>query len=405
MNNRFFTYISRMKNLLTILAMGTLLSSCGKSEGNNNNTVLPVLSSQPVTLPEGNSGTTSFEFLFTLNKASTKEVSVRLTSLDGWAKSGLDYKKVEQILVFAPGETSKKLVVEVVGDDAKEGADDFSILLSEPKECSLLQSGYKGTIQNDDTKVVFSNDGFTTPTTYPGYTLAWADEFSGTAVDAASWTFENGDGCPGVCGWGNNELQWYTQGDNASVVDGKLIIEARPETRGTKNYTSTRMITKNKKTFKFGRIDIRAKLPYGKGIWPALWMLPQEDKFGGWPRSGEIDIMELLGQEPTKLYATVHYGPGPGSTNISRSTIAPAPLSDAFHVYSMIWEADRMRFLLDDVVFAEVKKADLGGNNYPFNEQFFFIFNMAVGGNWPGSPDATTYFPQFLIVDYVRVFQ
>ena len=185
----------------------------------------------------------------------------------------------------------------------------------------------------------------------------------------------------------------------------KLIIEAREESLGGKNYTSSRITTKSKKTFKYGRIDIRARVPLGQGIWPALWMMPQDNVYGTWPKSGEIDIMELLGHEPTKLYATVHYGPGPGSTNISRNTVSPAALSNEFHVYSLIWEQDKMQFLLDNVVFSTVNKADLGGNNYPFNENFFFIFNLAVGGNWPGSPNATTYFPQWLAIDYVRIFQ
>jgi len=134
-------------------------------------------------------------------------------------------------------------------------------------------------------------------------------------------------------------------------------------------------------------------------------MMPQENKYGGWPSSGEIDIMELLGHEPNKLYSTVHFGPGPGSTNISRNTVATAALSNEFHVYSVIWEQDKMQFLLDNVVFSTVLKNDLGVNNYPFNESFFFIFNLAVGGNWPGSPNVNTYFPQWLAVDYVRVFQ
>ncbi len=178
-------------------------------------------------------------------------------------------------------------------------------------------------ITNDDTKVVTGDAGFSTPGTYPGLNLVWADEFNAAAINQADWNFETGDGCPN-CGWGNNELEYYTNGDNLSLQSGKLIIEAREESIGSKNYTSSRITTKNKKFFKFGRIDIRAKVPEGQGIWPALWMMPQENKYGGWPSSGEIDIMELLGHEPNKLYSTVHYGPGPGSRNISKSVISPA---------------------------------------------------------------------------------
>lgn len=389
---------------IAITCCALALFACSKNSSTPT-PVTPVLGSTSVIQAEGNGGTANMEFTFTLSVASSSPVSVRVVSNDGFAISGEDYKKVDQVLTFAPGETSKKLNVEIVADDAREGDDDFLLALSEPVNCTIGLATYRGTIQNDDTKVVFSKTGTSSPNTYPGLSLVWADEFNGTAVNTADWNYEVGDGCPGVCGWGNNELEWYTAGDNASVQDGSLIIEARKETRGTKNYTSSRMTTKTKRPIKFGRIDIRAKLPKGRGIWPALWMMPQDDKFGGWPRSGEIDIMEFLGHETNKVYATVHYGPGPGSTNISRSTIGATPFSDAFHVYSLIWETDRLRFLVDDVQFSEIKKADLGANTYPFNESFFFIFNVAVGGNWPGNPDATTYFPQWLIVDYVRVFQ
>ena len=135
-------------------------------------------------------------------------------------------------------------------------------------------------------------------TTYPGYNLAWSDEFNGAALNQADWNYEVGDGCPNVCGWGNNELEWYTAGDNLYMQDGKMIIEARAESKGGKNYTSTRITTQNKKTFTFGRIDIRAKVPKGKGVWPALWMLGSNITTVSWPKCGEMDIMELLGQEP-----------------------------------------------------------------------------------------------------------
>jgi beta-glucanase (GH16 family) len=393
-----------MKLIAFVFSLVVLFSSCSKSSGTPD-PGNPVLRSAAVTELEGTGASSFIEFTFTLSVASSKTVSARVSTKDGLAKEVEDYKKLDQVLSFAPGETTKKIKVEVVADDYREGTDNFVIALNDPVNCTLDRTTYSGTILDDDTKVVFSNAGPTSPENYPGMTLFWADEFNGTAVNVANWNYETGDGCPGVCGWGNNELEWYTGGDNVSVQSGALVIEARQETRSGKNYTSSRMTTKNKKPIKFGRIDIRAKLPIGKGIWPALWMMPQEDKYGTWPKSGEIDIMEYLGHEPNKMYSTVHYGPGPGSTNISRSVVGTAPFSDAFHVYSFIWEVDRMRFFVDDVQISEVKKADLGGNIYPFNESFFLIFNMAVGGNWPGSPDASTYFPQWLIVDYVRVFQ
>jgi beta-glucanase (GH16 family) len=400
---KHLTYFDFMKSTACFILILLAFLQCSKSE-NKPAAVTPVLSSSLVSQAEGNGGTSVFEFVFRLSSSPVSMVTVTVKSEDGFAKAVLDYTAVDQQLVFQPGETEKRIAVQVIADDIREGKDDFYLALTNPVGCTLGSSRYKGEIINDDTKVNVGDAGFSSPNTYPGMTLVWADEFSAATLNTSDWNFETGDGCPN-CGWGNNELEYYTNGDNVSLQSGKLIIEAREESLGGKNYTSSRITTKSKKTFKYGRIDIRARVPLGQGIWPALWMMPQDNVYGTWPKSGEIDIMELLGHEPTKVYSTVHYGPGPGSTNISRNTVSPTALSNEFHVYSLIWEQDKMQFLLDNVVFSTVNKADLGGNNYPFNENFFFIFNLAVGGNWPGSPNTTTYFPQWLAVDYVRVFQ
>ena len=151
---------------------------------------------------------------------------------------------------------------------------------------------------------------------------------------------------------------------------------------------------------------MRAILPKGKGIWPAFWLLPQHNLYGGWPKSGEIDLMEMVGHEPNKSHGTIHYGPGPGSTQITRSYTLPSGIfNDEFHVFSLEWSLDQIKWYIDGNLFSTVNRADLGAMNYPFNEEFFFIINLAVGGNWPGNPDANTDFPQFLIVDYVRWYQ
>jgi beta-glucanase (GH16 family) len=160
-----------------------------------------------------------------------------------------------------------------------------------------------------------------------------------------------------------------------------------------------------KKSFKFGRIDIRAKLPKGQGIWPALWMLGDNFPTAGWPTCGEIDMMEFLGHDLTKVYSTIHFKSGNNPRNISKSFINSTPLPDEFHVYSLVWETDKMRMLIDDKLIGEFLASELGGAANPFNDKFFFLFNVAVGGNWPGSPNTTTYFPQWMFIDYVRVFQ
>ena len=190
------------------------------------------------------------------------------------------------------------------------------------------------------------------------------------------------------------------------MSEGNLIIEARQEAYSGFQYTSARMITKNKKTFQYGRMDIRAKLPSTKGIWPALWMLGNNIDQVSWPACGEIDILELLGQEPNKMYGTLHWGADFANHQyLTQSYILPTGSFDQqFHVYSMEWEENSIKLYVDDLQIFSATKTNVTGP-YPFNNPFFFIFNIAVGGNWPGAPDATTVFPQRMFVDYIRVFQ
>ncbi len=233
--------------------------------------------------------------------------------------------------------------------------------------------------------------------------LVWADEFNGTTLNAENWNHDVGDGCPN-CGWGNNELQYYTAGDNLYFQSGKMILEARKENKNGKSYTSTRLTSMNKRSFKFGRIDFRAKIPSGQGIWPAFWMLGDNFPTAGWPACGEIDILEVLGQQPSKIYSTIHFKSGNTSARVEKSLVTATSLADEFHVYSLVWEKDKIKTMVDDKTIAEFDPSQVSAA-YPFNEKFFFIMNIAVGGNWPGSPNATTYFPQFMMVDYIRVFQ
>ena len=232
----------------------------------------------------------------------------------------------------------------------------------------------------------------------------WSDEFSTDGLpDAAKWGYDIGGN-----GWGNNELQYYTDGLNAYITGGILKITARKESFSGKDYTSARMITKNKGDWLYGRFEIRAKLPKGRGTWPALWTLPTDWAYGNWPNSGEIDIMELIGTYPNRVHGTLHWKPVNG-TNVNKGGYYELPTGDfsqKFHVFSIIWTQDMIKWYVDDIHFLTLSKAaDFGTANYPFNAPEFFIFNVAVGGNWPGPPDANTTFPQRMFVDYVRVFQ
>ena len=240
----------------------------------------------------------------------------------------------------------------------------------------------------------------------PGWSLLWADEFSqtnGSAPDSTKWGYDLGGS-----GWGNNELQYYTnRTENARIEGGELVIEARAESFGGRNYTSARLLTKDKWAWTYGRIEARIKIPKGQGIWPAFWMLGSNIGSAGWPNCGEIDIMENIGSLPSTLYGTIH-GPGySGGGGISGNTVlSGAALSDAFHVYAIEWEENRIRWFLDGQQFFTLTPANLpAGSNWVFNQPQFLLLNLAVGGNWPGSPNASTTFPQRMAVDYVRVYQ
>jgi len=397
-----------MKLSTVILFSSLALCACGKKSDDGGSDTLPKITFDDVSVAEGTGGTISLNVKLTMDRASSKAVTFTWSTVEGTAKAGSDFIAVtDQPVTIQPNEKEKNIVISIVGDDIKEPDETFQIRVRNAVNGILLKETGNITLKIDDTKILFPTTGYDAPTSYPGYTLAWSDEFNGTSLDAGAWTFESGDGCPNVCGWGNNELEYYTNNtNNLFFQDGKMIIEAKAEAFGGKNYTSARIKTQGKKTFKFGRIDIRALLPKGKGIWPALWLLPQDNVYGGWPRSGEIDLLELIGSEPAKAVGTAHYGPGPGSTYISRNySLSSGTFNDEFHVFSLEWKADQMKWFVDGTLYSTINKADLGANNYPFNEQFFFIVNLAVGGNWPGSPDANTVFPAWLIVDYIRIYQ
>jgi beta-glucanase (GH16 family) len=236
--------------------------------------------------------------------------------------------------------------------------------------------------------------------------LVWSDEFDGSTLNSANWSYEIGDACDqGFCGWGNNELQYY-RSQNTSVKDGFLTITARKESFGSRQYTSSRIRTKNLVDIKYGRIEARMKMPIGRGIWPAFWMLPTENIYGGWPKSGEIDIMEYLGHEPQKIHGTLHYGqdsPNNRSTSASFTTNGKG-FNEDFHDYAIEWNATSIKWYIDGYLYSTKTTQDLGGSFWPFIQKFHLLLNLAVGGNWPGSPDFSTVFPQEYIVDYVRVY-
>jgi len=241
-----------------------------------------------------------------------------------------------------------------------------------------------------------------------GYYLVWNDEFDEEQIDSQKWTFETGDGTDfGLPrGWGNNELQIYTSNEENARVgrDGDvsaLIITALKH--GPNDYTSARLTTKGLFSMRFGRIDVRAKLPRSKGIWPAIWMLGDNITEVNWPGCGEIDIMEMLGHDPYKIFGTVHYVDGEnrkGENQGVYETSGPG-FSEGYHVFTLVWTPETLSFLVNGVKYHEVVIED---DMKEFLRSFYLILNVAVGGYWPGYPDASTTFPQHMYVDYVRVF-
>lgn len=239
--------------------------------------------------------------------------------------------------------------------------------------------------------------------------LVWADEFDGAKLDFNKWAVEEN-----AHGGGNNELQWFLdRPENVRVENGLLIIEARRELHvhagQTRQFTSGRLRTKHRADWTFCRVEVRAKLPRGRGLWPAIWMLPTHEKYGGWAASGEIDIAEVIGHEPHQVHGTIHFG---GKWPRQQSAGKPFALrqgtfADDFHIFALEWERGVIRWYLDGQIFSAQTNWRSEGGPFPapFDQPFHLVLNLAVGGNWPGPPDASTVFPARMLVDYVRVYQ
>ncbi|WP_035670936.1 family 16 glycosylhydrolase [Flavobacterium sp. 83] len=229
--------------------------------------------------------------------------------------------------------------------------------------------------------------------------LVWEENFNGKTLNKEYWNIEIGDGCPN-CGWGNNERQLYTD-KNHKLVNGKLVITAKKEGN---QYTSTRITTKSKKEFQYGRFEARAKLPVGYGIWPAFWMLGSNISEVGWPKSGEIDILEYIGREPHMVFTTLHTQDSHGNSINTKKTKFP-DIEKGFHVFAIDWSKDKMDFYVDDLLVYTFNPVNKDENTWPFNQPFYFIINMAIGGNFGGPKVDDTIFPQNFVVDYIKVYQ
>lgn len=231
------------------------------------------------------------------------------------------------------------------------------------------------------------------------WNLVWSDEFNGTSLNSSNWVAETGTGSGG---WGNNELQYYTnRTQNLQVTGGNLVITAQKENYGGMAYTSARIKTQGLKSFKYGKIEARIKLPSGQGLWPAFWMLGDNINSVGWPKCGEIDIMERVNNNAS-VNGTVHWDAN-GHAEFGR--VSGALDYSQYHTYSIEWDANYIRWFVDGAQFNEILIQNGTGSTEEFQNNFFILLNLAVGGNWPGAPDSSTPFPSQMLVDYVRVYQ
>ncbi len=234
------------------------------------------------------------------------------------------------------------------------------------------------------------------PTVHADYTLVWSDEFDGSAVNTNNWTFETGGG-----GWGNNELQYY-KANNATVSGGVLTITAKRESYGGYAYTSARLKTQNKRTWTYGRVIARLKVPKGQGLWPAFWMLGNNISSVSWPRCGEIDIMEHVNTDDL-CYGTIHWDCN-GYANYGGSRLVLNHV-DTWNNYRIDWTPSYIRWFVNGNQYWEANIANSINSTEEFHRPFFILLNLAVGGNWPGSPNSSTPFPAKYQIDYVRVYQ
>ena len=362
---------------------------------------VPRLSADDVEIDEGNS-TFVLDFYVYLTEPASKKVIVDYTTSGVSAIAGEDFELAQGVLEIEKGETTGLISLTILGDVDPEGTESFWISFSNPQNVTIPEPYAQITLKNDDGAPPIDNTGYTSPSSYSGYNLVWEEEFDGSSLDLSVWNYETG-----ASGWGNNESQYYRSGNkNAELDQGYLRITAKEETHLGAPYTSARLTTQGKESFQYGRIDIRAKVPYGQGVWPALWMLGDNFGSAGWPTCGEIDIMELIGGDgynDRTVYGTAHWSNNGSHAEYggNRSLPLGEKFNDEFHVFSIVWNSSSIKWYLDNSLYHTMNTASLTA----FQNKFFFILNIAVEGNWPGPVGPSTQFPQYMLVDYIRVFQ
>lgn len=381
--------------LASIIILASCLSSCKKDDQDEDPQITGLWLTD-LTMTEGNSNGVK-QISIRIDGSVAEPSSVEYLIKEGGAQFGKDLEAGSGSIPIQPGDLSLSIPIQLIGDTYLEISETFTVELKVDDKTFIIEP----VVLDDDNiePVLEDEDGYYTAEEHPSMELVWQDEFSGTSLNSEFWGYDLGNGCSvGICGWGNNELETYTSNEaNVKLENDRLVITAI-NTGGS--YTSARIKTQNKIKPRYGRIDVRAKLPKGQGIWPAIWMLGDNITTINWPACGEIDIMELVGHEPAKTHGTVHFDQGGYKSSTGSTSLANGDFSDSFHVFSIVWEQNKITWYVDNQSFKTFNHTES-----EFNQSFFFIMNVAVGGNWPGSPNETTVFPQRMEVDYIRVFQ
>ncbi len=230
--------------------------------------------------------------------------------------------------------------------------------------------------------------------------LIYEDNFDGSSLDETAWNYKIGNGCPNLCGWGNNERQFYTK-ENLKLENGHLVITA---THKDSLYESSRITTKGKVEFQYGTVEVRAQLPKGHGLWPAIWMLGNDIETNPWPACGEIDIMEYVGREPHTVFNSLHTAASFGNTVNTKKTRIEN-IEEGFHVYKMNWSEESIDFFVDDIAMYSFSPKVKNDQTWPFNKPYYMLINMAIGGNFGGPDVDDSIFPQEFKIDYIRIYE
>jgi len=385
--------IKSIRNIAYITAVSLVAFGC-------ESLAVPQLTAYSIEIDEGDTVKVINYEVF-LSAAATKTITLDYATNSVNADAGDDFESTLGTLEIPKGATMASIPITIYGDEVPEDTESFWVSFSNPVNVTIPEPFASITLLNDDGAPPIEDIGYTTPNSYPGKTLVWEEDFSGIDLNLADWNYETG-----ASGWGNNESQYYRGGNrNAELDQGFLRITAKEETHLGAPYTSARITTQGKQSFKYGRIDIRAKVPYGPGIWPALWMLGDNFSTDGWPSCGEIDVMELIGGDgynDRTIYGTGHWSNnGNHAEHSSNNSLTTGKYNDEFHVFSIVWDSGSIKWYRDDIQFHSLNISNLGA----FKKKFFFILNIAVEGNWPGPVGPSTTFPQYMLVDYIRVFQ